>query len=250
MLTLGVYDTSEKAVAVDEKLGFAITVAGIPSAFLLHGYVGFIFGSVKANPWWSSVIMPIVFLFSAMVSGIALVLAIYFIISWIRKQKLDMACIDTMGKFLFYVLILDFTLEMLDTVHRVYVAEESFDIISILMTKLFMTLTVMQVLFGTLVPIVVLGFFQFKKPDEQIRKIAYFIVSLLVLTGIFFMRWNVVIGGQLFSKGFHGFTTYKATFFGSEGFMTSVIIMVIPCLLLAGLLWLLPPWKKQHTLVN
>ena len=30
-----------------------ITLIGIPSAFLLHGYVGFIFGSVKANPWWS-----------------------------------------------------------------------------------------------------------------------------------------------------------------------------------------------------
>ena len=50
-----------------------ITIIGIPSAFLLHGYVGFIFGSVKANPWWSSVLMPIVFLFSAIVSGIALV---------------------------------------------------------------------------------------------------------------------------------------------------------------------------------
>ena len=50
---------------------------GIPSAFLLHGYVGFIFGSVKANPWWSTPLMPIVFLFSAMVSGIAAVLVLY-----------------------------------------------------------------------------------------------------------------------------------------------------------------------------
>ncbi|NIM47934.1 MAG: polysulfide reductase, partial [Gemmatimonadales bacterium] len=47
---------------------------GIPSAFILHGYVGFIFGSLKANPWWSTPLMPIIFLLSAIVSGMALLI--------------------------------------------------------------------------------------------------------------------------------------------------------------------------------
>ncbi len=246
ILTLGVFDISPKAVKWDEKIGYIITVVGIPSAFLLHGYVGFIFGSLKANPWWSSVLMPVVFLFSAMVSGISLVLFLYMVISWIRKQKLDMQCLDTIGKFLFYILIMDFTLEALDQVHRIYVSEESFDIISILMSKLFVTLTIMQVLLGTLVPVGILGFFQFHKPNEIIRKISYFLVSILVLVGIFFMRWNVVIGGQLFSKSFLGFTTYKASFFGAEGFGIAILLMAIPFGILAFMLWLLPPWKKTH----
>jgi predicted membrane protein len=245
-LTLGVYDVSPKALRWDEKLGYIITVIGIPSAFLLHGYVGFIFGSIKANPWWSSVMMPVIFLFSAMVSGIALVLFLYYAVNIIRKQKLDMNCLDAMGKFLFYILILDFTLESLDQIHRIYVAEESFDIITILMTKLFWTLTIMQVLLGTFVPLVILGFFQFKKPKDVIRKVSYFVISLLVLVGIFFMRWNVVIGGQLFSKSFAGFTTYKGEFFGSEGFFEAIILMIVPFFILAFLLWFLPPWKKQH----
>ncbi|MBI2967807.1 MAG: polysulfide reductase NrfD [Bacteroidetes bacterium] len=245
VLTLGVSDTSQKAVAIDEKLGYAITVIGIPSAFLLHGYVGFIFGSLKANPWWSSVIMPVVFLFSAMVSGIALVLFLYMIVAYLRKQKLDMDCLDSIGKFLFYTLILDFVLEMLDTVHRVYTAEESFDILSVLMTKLVVTLSIGQVFFGTLIPVAILGYFQFRKPEDHIRRAAYFIISILVLAGIFCMRWNVVIGGQLFSKGFMGFTTYKATLFGTEGLLSSLIIMGIPFVIFAILLWLLPPWKKQ-----
>lgn len=71
VLTLRATDLSKESVLFDNKIGKIITIIGIPSAFLLHGYVGFIFGSVKANPWWSSVLMPIVFLFSAMVSGIA-----------------------------------------------------------------------------------------------------------------------------------------------------------------------------------
>ena len=60
ILSLFSTDISEKAVAFDKKTVKVITIIGIPSAFLLHGYVGFIFGSIKANPWWSSVMMPVV----------------------------------------------------------------------------------------------------------------------------------------------------------------------------------------------
>src|SRR5450432_3291535 len=77
MLTLGSTNISERSLALDERVGYIVTVIGVPSAFLLHGYVGFIFGSIKANPWWSTPLMPVVFLFSAMVSGIAAVLLIY-----------------------------------------------------------------------------------------------------------------------------------------------------------------------------
>ena len=78
-LTLGSYNLSPRALEIDDRVGRFITVVGIPSAFLLHGYVGFIFGSIKANPWWSTPLMPIVFLFSAIVSGIAAVLLIYLV---------------------------------------------------------------------------------------------------------------------------------------------------------------------------
>jgi len=74
--------------------------------FKQHGYVGFIFGSIKANPWWSTVLMPVIFLFSAMVSGIALVMFLYMAVSWVRKVKIDMNCLDEVGKYLFYVLVL------------------------------------------------------------------------------------------------------------------------------------------------
>src|SRR5215469_7487097 len=65
ILTLGSQNISEASLRIDDKVGWIVTVIGIPSAFMLHGYVGFIFGSVKANPWWSSPLMPVVFIFSA-----------------------------------------------------------------------------------------------------------------------------------------------------------------------------------------
>jgi len=109
-MTLWISDTTPASRKMDDKLGYIVTVIGIPSAFLLHGYVGFIFGSIKANPWWSTVMMPVIFLFSAMVSGIALVMFMYMLINYIRKQKTDILCLDTIAKYLFYILILDFTL--------------------------------------------------------------------------------------------------------------------------------------------
>ncbi|HEY3373350.1 MAG TPA: NrfD/PsrC family molybdoenzyme membrane anchor subunit [Prolixibacteraceae bacterium] len=245
ILTLGVKDLSPRTVRWDDKIGYFITVVGIPSAFLLHGYVGFIFGSVKANPWWSTVLMPVIFLFSAMVSGIALVLFIYMVVTWFRKQKIDMAALDSIAKFLFYILILDFTLEGLDQIHRIYEAEESFEILSLLVHgPLFLTLFIFQIFLGTLVPLVSLGVLQLYKPKELTRRIIYFSCSLLVLFGIFFMRWNVVIGGQLFSKSFYGFTDYKLRLAGSEGLLWALVWVILPFLILSFLLWLLPPWKK------
>jgi predicted membrane protein len=247
ILTFGVKDISPRAVKWDEKLGYIITVVGIPSAFLLHGYVGFIFGSIKANPWWSTVLMPVIFLFSAMVSGIALVMILYMVVSYIRKVKIDMLCLDTVGKFLFYALILDFTLESLDQVHRIYEAEESFDILSLLVSgKLYITLFGMQIFLGMVIPMLSLGLIQFTKFSDQIRKIIYASTGVLVLTGIFFMRWNVVIGGQLFSKSFLGFTNFKLGLIGSEGFLMAIVWLILPFLILAFLLWLMPPWKKHE----
>lgn len=244
VLTLGVTDISPRTLKWDRKLGYIITVVGIPSAFILHGYVGFIFGSIKANPWWSTPLMPIIFLFSAMVSGIALVMLVYMIITYFRKKVIDLNVLDSIGKFLFFILILDFTLEALDQIHRIYVAEESFEIIKLLVQgKLYLTLFVSQGLVGTIIPLVLLTFLQFYKNKIRVRKTMYFIVSILVLIGVYSMRWNVVIGGQLFSKSFSGFTSFKVGLIGLDGTLMAAFWLILPIGILAFLLWLLPPWK-------
>ncbi len=245
VLSLGVNDLSPKAIKWDDRLGYIITLIGIPSAFILHGYVGFIFGSIKANPWWSTVLMPVIFIFSAMVSGIALIMLLYMAVSFLRKVKIDMPCLDMIAKYLFFMLILDFTLESLDQVHRIYEAEESFDILHMLVNgRLNITLFIFQILSGMIIPMISLGLILIVKPREQVRKIIYIITGIMVLVGIFYMRWNVVIGGQLFSKGFHGFTNFKLGLVGAEGLFMAIMWMVLPFLILAFLLWLLPPWKK------
>ena len=137
-------------------MGWIVTLIGIPSAFLLHGYVGFIFGSVKANPWWSSPLMPVVFIFSAMVSGIAVVLLMYMC-SRADCGSVRWTCVawTPSRSYLFYTFIIDFSLEMLDLIHRIYEADESFRSSGFhgAHAALFFSQIMIQIILGTLLPI-------------------------------------------------------------------------------------------------
>ncbi|MEO8678530.1 MAG: NrfD/PsrC family molybdoenzyme membrane anchor subunit [Vicinamibacterales bacterium] len=240
-LSLYSNDISPAAMAFDDKAIRVITIVGIPSAFLLHGYVGFIFGSVKANPWWSSVLIPIVFLMSAIVSGIALVILLYMMLAALRKEEVDMKCLDTMTSYLFYAVIIDFTLEALDFTHRLYESEESVKILgTLIMQKLFLSLIVLQILIGMLVPLGLLIVAKWHKLSEDGRKLLYFTAAILIQLGIFSTRWNIVIGGQLFSKSFRGLMTYKMEIMGIEGFLTALALLILPFLVLTVMIKLLP----------
>ncbi len=240
-------DVSEKALAFDRKAIRAITLIGIPSAFLLHGYVGFIFGSVKANPWWGSVLMPLVFLMSAIVSGIALVIFLYMVVTPLRGKNVNMACLDKITSYLFYAVIVDFTLEVLDFIHRLYQSEESIKILSRLVTdKLFISLWIIQVLLGMLLPLGIMVAVKSLKFNEELRRLFYFTSVILIQLGIFATRWNVVIGGQLFSKSFRGLTTYKMEVVGIEGLLAALGLLIAPFIILSILLKLFPAWETEE----
>ncbi|HET9370455.1 MAG TPA: NrfD/PsrC family molybdoenzyme membrane anchor subunit [Vicinamibacterales bacterium] len=242
-LTLWSDDISPAALALDDRIGRAVTIIGIPSAFLLHGYVGFIFGSVKANPWWSTPLMPVVFLFSAIVSGIAAVLLIYMATSALRRVAMDMACLDTIARYLFYAFLVDVSLEALDLIHRLYEADESLRALDFMVkTRLFTSQIVMQFGVGTFLPIGLLALTQLVRLSDRARRRAYATAAAAALVGIFAMRWNVVIGGQLFSKSFLGYTTYKLGFATREGLLPAILIMLLPFAILAVLIRILPPW--------
>ena len=236
--TLGVTDVSEPALLLDARIGRIISIVGIPSAFLLHGYVGFIFGSIKANPWWGNALMPIIFILSAVVSGMALCVFAYMFLCWARRVTADMRCLDLMTTFLFYALVIDATIEGLDWLHRLYSAEEGIDVLrSVAASKLFYTLLIGQACLGTLVPFLLLGSMQLvrRKVAELNRRRIYFACSVLILLGVLAMRWNVVIGGQLFSKSLRGFMSYKMEFAGSEGWLLSIALLALPFIVLTVL---------------
>jgi predicted membrane protein len=152
-----------------------------------------------------------------------------------------------MGRFLLFAFLIDFTLEMLDLIHRVYEADESFKSLDFMFhTRLYNSQVILQIFLGTLAPIALLAFAKLVRLTAGARTTLYAIAGLLTLVGIFAMRWNVVIGGQLFSKSFLGYTTYKLHFATREGLLPAILLMLLPFLILAALLRVLPPWKEHE----
>jgi len=248
VLSLGATDISDGSVRFDDKIGKIITIIGIPSAFLLHGYVGFIFGSIKANPWWSSVLMPIVFLFSAIVSGIALILLLYIITTMFRWKEVSMTCLNKLAELLIYAMIVDLSLELLDFIQRLYESEESIEILSqMISSRLFISLIISQIILGSVLPMLSLIWARFGRLPDEMRRMAYFIAAILVQVGIFSTRWNVVIGGQLFSKSLRGLTVYKTELFGLEGILMVGFLLILPFIILFVLTRLFPPWADSES---
>jgi predicted membrane protein len=154
--------------------------------------------------------------------------------------------------YLFYIFIIDFSLEMLDLIHRIYEADESFRSLNFMVhTKLYFSQLVLQLAIGTVVPIVLLGITQVAKLSATVRKRIYVVSGCLVQVGVFAMRWNVVIGGQLFSKSFLGYTTYKMSLVTKEGFFAAIALSILPLVILWVLLKILPPWPdKEQSLIG
>ena len=154
-----------------------------------------------------------------------------------------MSCLDKMASFLFYAVIVDFSLELLDFIHRLYESEESIKILTQLeINKLFVSLFIIQVLLGMILPLGIMVLIKLFKFQDELRKLLYFVTVILIQLGIFSTRWNVVIGGQMFSKSFRGLTTYKMELMGIEGLITALVVLILPFVFLALLLKIFPPW--------
>jgi len=219
ILCMGAKDLSDGAKAADKKAVTIMAGIGIPVACFLHGYAGFIFGSVKANALWMSPLMPVIFIMSAVVSGIALCMLVYIVImEWkqfttslargrgddsvelIKGAETDM--IKKTTRYLIGFLIAAITLELLDQIFRGYTAMKSWDILrSVMYGKDFINIFILQYLFGNAIPFILLLI-----PRASIKRTT--VALVLILFGVFMMRWNVVIGGQAFSLSFNGFMHY------------------------------------------
>ncbi len=251
ILTMGSDNVSKEALAIDHKITAFLAAIGIPMACTLHGYVGFIFGGVKANPMWATPLMPVIFLLSASVSGIAGIILSYVIIREKQGKPLDMDCIRTLIKFLWGCFILDFVFEMLELFSHAYMATHHWEALhDLYWGPLFWSFWVAQVGIFSLIPFVALGILSLVNLPDRVVKIWGSVISAMILIQVLLMRWNVVIGGQLMSKSERGHAVFHPGFFTKEGIIPSIIILLLPIVLLYLLGKVFPFWLEDDPTVG
>ncbi|GAB4345642.1 MAG: polysulfide reductase NrfD [Desulfobulbaceae bacterium] len=247
VLAIGSDNLSPRAMHLDHKIISFLAGIGIPMACVLHGYVGFIFGGVKANPLWATPLMPVIFLLSACVSGIAGIIVTYMFIMKVKGRSVDLECVRTCIRYLWGFFILDFTFEMLELFSHAYMATHHWHTLhELLWGPLYVSFWILQVMVFSVVPFLILSAMNlFRLSDSLIRFLAP-VVSLMILFQVLLMRWNVVIGGQLMSKSERGAVFFHPEWLEKEGILPAIIIMALPLVILYVLGKIFPLWQEDE----
>jgi len=231
----------------DKKIVRFLAGLGIPMACLLHGYVGFLFGSLKANPWWSTSLMFVIFIFSAIVSGISVLIFHYFLVSRINRWRVDDACVQSLGKYLWGFMIVAVALELLEILSIAYKQTEEWEVLGMLIErKLMISYVVLQFAVFSIVPFLLLAITALFKPSARIANRLILASATMLLVQVLLMRWNVVIGGQLLSKSMRGFTDYFPGIWEKEGLVTAAVIFTLPFALLYVFHRIVPLFPTQE----
>ena len=245
---LGSYDLSARALRYDEKWMFALAVTGIPAAHGLHGYVGFVFGSLKSREWWSSDLMPVVFLFSAIISGVALLIVLYVLSCLLRRIPIDLECLKGLAYTVWGFIMVALLLEGLEFANIIYKGREGVEmIIEYVSGPLLIPYFILQFAIGAILPLLLLSYIIWRGTSGKALIVGVTVSACLVLLSVFMMRWNVVIGGQEISKTGKGLLTYQLQIFGKEGLIVAILLLIAPLATLLGISWLFPPWVHDST---
>ena len=246
VMCLGSYDLSDKAMRYDQKWIFALAILGIPGAHGLHGYVGFLFGSLKSREWWSSDLMPVIFLFSAIISGVALLIVLYVLSCKLRRVAVDIPCVKGMGYTLWGFMMFTLLLELVEFGSLLYKGREGIDMImEFISTKLIVPFFVLQLSIGAVTAILILSFLFWRHITGRALVAGIMLSALLTLFSVLMMRFNVVIGGQEISKTGKGLLTFPWEIFGRDGILAAGSVLIAPLLLLLVMVRILPPWQDS-----
>lgn len=247
LMTFDSVDLSASALALDKKITKFLVAIGIPIAAVLHGYVGFIFGGVKANPTWSTPLMPVIFLFSACVSGISAVILAYIIIRKFKGHDINHDTIKTCVKTLTVFFILAFAFEMLEVFSHSYLKSGYHHMVEGLLNgPLANSFWLWQVKICSVIPLFLLLFLSVFSLKEYTYNFLAAVTSAILLLQVLIMRWNVVIGGQLMSKSARGYTEFHPEWFDKEGILAVIIVMSVPFVILFVLGKIFPFWAEDN----
>lgn len=172
----------------NERVTKILGAVTVPLAIFVHAYTGFAFALVRARAWWHSALMPGFFLTSALLSGIALLYVVALVMDRYREEKLDPAMFRDLRLMMIGILLIDlfwngcFWLTLL-----VSNADGLASILVALHERLYLY---GEIVAGMIIPLIILLL-----PWTRTKRAWVFVASVLIIGGVFLMRYSVVFIG-------------------------------------------------------
>jgi len=240
LLTMGRNEINQQESDKDHRLGFILGAIGIPLALCVHGYTGYILGAVHGNFLWSTPLMPILFLASAMVSGTGLLIVLIPIFQkfFSEQQKVDRDIIAQLANLLAWFIVIDLVIRVIWLSFAIPFGNDPKNYLVEFFTLHFeMTLYVEYIL--CLVIPMIIGFTKLRYNLPLV-----FITGIVVAIGVWLFRWNTVIGGQTIPRSMPGFLEYTPHLIG-QGSITAVLANWMLFIALVCLVTAFFPWDEE-----
>lgn len=160
----------------------------VPFAVSVHAYTGLAFALVRGRAWWHSALMPGYFLTSAILSGVALLLIVAFVMNRFSEKKLGEDVISDLYNMMIGIILVDlFWVLSFGLTLGLSNADGFASIMVALHDPLYLW---GEIIFGMLLPLFLLIL-----PVTRRSKVWATISAILVLGGVFLMRYSLVFIG-------------------------------------------------------
>lgn len=157
---------------------------GLPFAVLTATYTAMLLAQAPGRILWHTALLPALFLNGAIISGIAMVMLF-------SATKENTELLSKLGRFVAWLIILEIGMIFSEVIMLLNGGTESAAVAKFLLSgKIGGLFLGLEIIIGAIVPVVILL-------RARATVFSQAVASLLILIGIFTMRYVIVVGGQL-----------------------------------------------------
>ena len=182
--------TSPRAMAREERLKTVMAWVALPAAIMLHSITAWIFGLQISRGFWYTSIMAPMFITSALVSGMGLVIILALVLRRLGRLVFDDGLVAMLGGLLGVFVAVEAFLLLAEYLTATYPGAPESQAAARMLTGPYLPLFLFEVVVGLGVPFVILATRRLRTNPRWVA-----VGAAIAIVGIFVHRLNLVLNG-------------------------------------------------------
>jgi molybdopterin-containing oxidoreductase family membrane subunit len=182
--------TSERTMRREDRIKTVMAWIALPAAIMLHSITAWIFGLQISRGFWYSSIMAPMFIASALVSGMGLVICLALVVRRLGRISFSDDLVALLGGLLGVFIAVEGFLLLSEYLTALYPGAPEAEAARRMLSWPYLPLFLTEVLFGLLLPFLILA-----TPRLRRRPMWVALAAVIGIVGIFVHRLNLVLNG-------------------------------------------------------